>query len=55
MTSHFLARGLACFFRSVGGAPLAYEQSLTNERNERPTPPYYRWTFDGSDIDQPKD
>ncbi len=55
MTSHFLARGLVCLFRSVGLAPLAYEQSLTNERNKGPNPAQSRWTFDGSDIDQPKD
>ena len=55
MTVHFLGRRLVCLFRSVGVAAHAYEQSLTNERNERPTPPHYRWTFDGSDVDQPKD
>lgn len=50
-----LARGLFCLSRSVGLTAHAYEQSLANERNKGPTPPHYRWTFDGSDIDQPKD
>ena len=50
-----LARGLFCLSRSVGLTAHAYEQSLANERNKGPTPPHYRWTFDGSDIDQLKD
>ena len=50
-----LARGLFCLSRSVGLTAHAYEQSLANERYKGPTPPHYRWTFDGSYIDQPKD
>jgi citrate synthase len=50
-----LARGLFCLSRSVGLTAHAYEQSLANERNKGPTPPHYRWTFDGGDSEQSKD
>ena len=42
-----LARGLFCLSRSVGILAHAWEQSRQGERNKGPTPPEYRWTFDG--------
>ena len=43
-----LARGLFCLSRSVGILAHAWEQSQEGGRNKGPTPPKYRWTYDGS-------
>lgn len=45
-----LARGLFCLSRSVGVLAHAWEQMQQGERNKGPTPPHYRWTFDGRDT-----
>ncbi|MEM7268970.1 MAG: citryl-CoA lyase [Pseudomonadota bacterium] len=42
-----LARGLFCLSRSVGVIAHAWEQMGQGGRNKGPTPPRYRWTFDG--------
>jgi citrate synthase len=42
-----LARGLFCLSRSVGLVAHAYEQSMQGGRNKGPTPPHYRWSYDG--------
>lgn len=42
-----LARGLFCLSRSVGILAHAWEQSQQGGRNKGPTPPGYRWTYDG--------
>lgn len=43
-----LARGLFCLSRSVGLTAHAVEQSKEGRRNKGPTPPHYRWTYNGS-------
>ncbi len=42
-----LARGLFCVSRSVGLLAHAWEQMNQGERNKGPTPPQYRWRYDG--------
>ena len=42
-----LARGLFCLSRSVGILAHAWEQMQQGGRNKGPTPPAYRWTYDG--------
>ncbi len=42
-----LARGLFCLSRSVGILAHAWEQTIQGGRNKGPTPPNYRWTYDG--------
>ncbi len=42
-----LARGLFCLSRSVGILAHAWEQMNQGGRNKGPTPPEYRWTYDG--------
>ena len=42
-----LARGLFCLSRSVGILSHAWEQMQQGGRNKGPTPPHYRWTYDG--------
>ncbi|GAB4230266.1 MAG: citryl-CoA lyase [Methyloligellaceae bacterium] len=42
-----LARGLFCLSRSVGILAHAWEQMNQGGRNKGPTPPAYRWTYDG--------
>ena len=42
-----LARGLFCLSRSVGILAHAWEQMGQGGRNKGPTPPGYRWTYDG--------
>ena len=42
-----LARGFFCLSRSVGILAHAWEQTEQGGRNKGPTPPDYRWTFDG--------
>ncbi|MEO1775976.1 MAG: citryl-CoA lyase [Pseudomonadota bacterium] len=42
-----LARGFFCLSRSVGILAHAWEQSQQGGRNKGPTPPAYRWTYDG--------
>lgn len=42
-----LARGLFCLSRSVGVIAHAWEQMQQGGRNKGPTPPHYRWTYDG--------
>lgn len=42
-----LARGYFGLSRSVGILAHAWEQTLQGGRNKGPTPPGYRWTFDG--------
>ena len=42
-----LARGLFCLSRSVGILSHAWEQMNAGGRNKGPTPPQYRWTYDG--------
>ncbi|MEM8836963.1 MAG: citryl-CoA lyase [Pseudomonadota bacterium] len=42
-----LARGLFCLSRSVGALAHAWEQTQQGGRNKGPTPPHYRWTYDG--------
>ena len=45
-----LARGLFCLSRSVGILAHAWEQMQQGGRNKGPTPPDYRWTYDGPDA-----
>lgn len=42
-----LARGLFCLSRSVGILAHAWEQMQQGGRNKGPTPPRYRWTYEG--------
>lgn len=42
-----LARGLFCLSRSVGVIAHAWEQMQQGGRNKGPTPPKYRWTYNG--------
>jgi citrate synthase len=42
-----LARGLFCLSRSVGILAHAWEQMEQGGRNKGPTPPGYRWTYEG--------
>lgn len=42
-----LARGIFCLSRSVGILAHAWEQMRQGGRNKGPTPPDYRWTYDG--------
>lgn len=42
-----LARGLFCLSRSVGAMSHAWEQMQQGGRNKGPTPPAYRWSYDG--------
>ena len=42
-----LARGLFCLSRSVGILAHAWEQTEQGGRNKGPTPPAYRWTYQG--------
>lgn len=42
-----LARGLFCLSRSLGVLAHAWEQMQQGGRNKGPTPPHYRWTYDG--------
>ena len=42
-----LARGLFCLSRSVGAMAHGWEQMQQGGRNKGPTPPAYRWTYDG--------
>lgn len=42
-----LARGLFCLSRSVGAVAHGWEQMEQGGRNKGPTPPAYRWTYDG--------
>lgn len=49
-----LARGLFCLSRSVGILAHAWEQMQQGGRNKGPTPPAYRWTYDGPNpIEEP--
>lgn len=43
-----LARGFFGLSRSVGILAHAWEQTQQGGRNKGPTPPEYRWTYDGS-------
>ncbi|MWB77953.1 citryl-CoA lyase [Pseudooceanicola sp. 216_PA32_1] len=43
-----LARGLFCLSRSVGILAHAWEQMQQGGRNKGPTPPAYRWLYDGA-------
>ncbi len=42
-----LSRGLFCLSRSVGVLSHAWEQMQQGSRIKGPTPPKYRWTYDG--------
>lgn len=42
-----LARGLFCLSRSVGIMAHAWEQMQQGGRNKGPTPPEYRWAYNG--------
>ena len=44
-----LARGLFCLSRSVGILAHAWEQTEQGGRNKGPTPPKYRWTYEGDE------
>lgn len=50
-----LARGLFCLSRSVGILAHAWEQMQQGGRNKGPTPPHYRWTYDGPAADAASD
>ncbi|MEJ6393916.1 citryl-CoA lyase [Gymnodinialimonas sp. 2305UL16-5] len=43
-----LARGFFCLSRSVGILAHSWEQTQQGGRNKGPTPPQYRWTYDGT-------
>ena len=45
-----LARGLFCLSRSVGVLAHAWEQMQQGGRIKGPTPPKYRWTYDGPPV-----
>ncbi|NRA98259.1 MAG: citryl-CoA lyase [Rhodobacteraceae bacterium] len=47
-----LARGLFCLSRSVGALAHGWEQMQQGGRNKGPTPPHYRWTYDGVTRDR---
>ena len=49
-----LARGLFCLSRSVGILSHAWEQMNQGGRNKGPTPPIYRWTYDGPNPIDPE-
>lgn len=42
-----LARGLFCLSRSIGIVAHAWEQTQQGGRNKGPTPPAYRWRYEG--------
>ncbi len=42
-----LARGFFCLSRSVGVLAHGWEQMQQGGRNKGPTPPHYRWTYEG--------
>lgn len=42
-----LARGLFCLSRSIGIIAHAWEQTQQGGRNKGPTPPTYRWRYEG--------
>lgn len=42
-----LARGLFCLSRSIGILAHSWEQMEQGGRNKGPTPPAYRWTYEG--------
>ncbi len=42
-----LARGFFCLSRNVGILAHVWEQTEQGGRNKGPTPPSYRWTYDG--------
>ncbi len=44
-----LARGLFCLSRSVGILAHAWEQTQQGGRNKGPTPPHFRWTYEGQE------
>ncbi len=48
-----LARGLFCLSRSVGAMSHAWEQMQQGGRNKGPTPPVYRWSYDGPNPIEP--
>jgi citrate synthase len=43
-----LARGLFCLSRAVGVLAHAWEQTQQGGRNKGPTPPGYRWRYEGT-------
>ena len=45
-----LSRGLFCLSRAVGILAHAREQQEQGGRNKGPTPPAYRWTYDGPET-----
>ena len=47
-----LARGLFCLSRSVGVLAHAWEQMQQGGRIKGPTPPGYRWTYDGPPVSE---
>ena len=47
-----LARGLFVLSRSVGILAHAWEQRQQGGRNKGPTPPAYRWLYDGPGMDE---
>lgn len=49
-----LARGLFCLSRSVGILSHAFEQMQQGGRNKGPTPPSYRWTYEGENPITPR-
>ena len=42
-----LARGLFCLSRSVGILSHTWEQMQSDERIKGPTPPHYKWNYEG--------
>lgn len=50
-----LARGLFCLSRSVGAMAHAWEQMQQGGRNKGPTPPHYRWRYDGPNPITPQE
>jgi citrate synthase len=44
-----LARGLFCLSRSLGIVAHAWAQMQQGGCNKGPTPPHYRWTYQGPD------
>ena len=49
-----LARGLFCLSRGVGALAHGWEQMQRGERNKGPTPPRYRWKYDGFNPIEPE-
>lgn len=47
-----LARGLFCLSRAVGILSHAWEQTQQGGRNKGPTPPGYRWRYEGAEPRQ---